>query len=70
MISVKADGTIKMMGTENDILSDVTIILRIWFQNTKEVRGEEETLEMLKKIGELAVMPEEEFIKGPKPNEN
>lgn len=69
MITVN-NSTIKMVGDENDILADISMILRIWYQNTKEIRGEEETLEMLKKIGRLAVMPEEEFNKGPERNEN
>ncbi len=68
MIHVK-DATCKIMGAEDEVLSDITMVLRIWYQNFKEIYNEEEANRVLMKIGKLAVMPEEEFRKGPNVDE-
>lgn len=54
-------GTTRIEGAKHEVMSEITCILRSFYETVKEREGEQQAMEQLAEMGRLAVMTSEEL---------
>lgn len=58
---ISMNGTVRLEGDKTEVMAEVTLILKSFYDNVKRREGEQKAMEQLAEMGRLAVMTDEEI---------
>ena len=58
---ISMNGTVRLEGDKTEVMAEVTLILKSFYDNVKRREGEQSAMEQLAEMGRLAVMTDEEI---------